>query len=225
MKARLWLLTAVLALIPSFAFAGWDMFFQVESGRQPGMLTVINQTPQDCTLIINPNNAHHVYVVPGVMEGGVHIPPGAAVGVDCTPGAWTVVGDDPRGVRLEVHEGAETILTLLSFNNRGRMGVLALVEDGGRRRSQTLFSTLSQGQRPQPFIGGGAQPGYGQPVPVIGGGAQPEYAQPVPVVGGGAQPGESLGESMGEALMEGLIEGLGGGNSSQPGRHQGYHNR
>lgn len=134
-------------------------------GRRQGWLTISNRDWQSYTVVANKGKIY-IYRDSSHRRGGVVIPSGTSRTIALERDTYDVYGSHSDKMRVRIHEGRTSTISLEPFGRRGHSGLRGVITDGGKGRRGTLFDAYSSkpsqhrpGPQPKP------QPGKNTPPP------------------------------------------------------------
>jgi hypothetical protein len=108
-------------------------------GRKQGFLVISNRDWMDYGLTIDYSGEKLYLHRPGMGYGTVQIPSGASVTLALPKDNFELYGDSGEELRVRIREGRTTTLSLEPVGHVGNTGLVGVVNDGDRTRSETLF--------------------------------------------------------------------------------------
>lgn len=164
--------TAVMALAaPAFAAMSAHVTFAPLSrqhtppplGRKQGWLVINNHDWMDYSLHVDYSREKLYLYRQGQGYGSVQVPSGSSVTLALPKDNWDLYGDSSNDLKVRIREGKTTTLSLEPFGYVGNTGLNAVVNDGERIRSESIFNAYT----PPVVVQPPPPPVVVQPPPVI----------------------------------------------------------
>lgn len=151
MKKTLWATAFLLALVTVVPAFGGQMAAQVTLaplgraysppalGRKQGWLVITNRDWVNYSLNIDYKDEKLYLYQEGQGWGSVHLPSGSTITLALEKDTWDLYGNASEKLKVRIREGRTTTLSLEPFGTVGNTGLIGVVNDGDRTRSETLF--------------------------------------------------------------------------------------
>lgn len=206
MKRKLSLLAALFALLAPVVLAAElpnkpiTNAFRAENlpFAGPNFLEISNMDWVDYYVVVHMNQFRIEFRTSERGRRGRHgfwLPSGSKVTISSPLHVWQLEGDNGRHLFVGIHENRTTPVRLVGFSEGDRIGMAAVVYDGGKDNGELLIHTDYRQQHqvppppaPTPYYDPYPQQygGDGYPVPVIGQDPPPYQNNPphrIPVIG------------------------------------------